>query len=186
MYRDKSNYILRMLELDNGKELILRKPNVDDANEMVSYLNTVGGESNNLLFGKNEFRLTIEEERVYLENLNINPNTLMVLALIENQIVGVAQISSSNRKRIAHNSEISISVKKDHWSCGIGSALMEELIKYAQEHIAIRNISLGVKASNTHAMKMYEKFGFKKVGIHANYFNINGEYDDEILMDLAI
>lgn len=33
---------------------------------------------------------------------------------------------------------------------------------------------------------IYDKFGFQKVGVHKNYFNINGEFDDKILMDLYI
>lgn len=63
---------------------------------------------------------------------------------------------------------------------------MEELIKFAKEHDGVKNICLGVKASNKNAITMYEKFGFKKVGVHKNYFNINGNFDDEILMDLSI
>ncbi|MPM52517.1 L-amino acid N-acetyltransferase AaaT [bioreactor metagenome] len=110
----------------------------------------------------------------------------MILGLIDNEIVSIAQISSPNRKRIAHNSELSISVKKACWNIGIGSAVMEELIKFGKEHGIIRNISLGVKASNYRAVKMYEKFGFKKIGVHKNYFNVNGDFDDEILMDLSL
>jgi len=33
---------------------------------------------------------------------------------------------------------------------------------------------------------MYEKFGFKEIGVHKNYFNINGKFDNEILMDVYI
>jgi RimJ/RimL family protein N-acetyltransferase len=43
-----------------------------------------------------------------------------------------------------------------------------------------------VKASNFKAIKLYEKLGFEQIGTHKNYFNINGEYDDEILMDLYL
>ncbi|MGH4138282.1 GNAT family N-acetyltransferase [Clostridium sp.] len=50
----------------------------------------------------------------------------------------------------------------------------------------IKNINLGVKASNINAIRMYEKFGFEKVGVHKDNFNINGKFYDEILMDLYI
>ena len=69
---------------------------------------------------------------------------------------------------------------------GVGSAVMEELIRFAKDHELIKNISLGVKASNERAIKLYERFGFVKVGSHKDYFNINGEYDDEYIMDLHI
>ena len=180
------SHILKELTLKNGDHLILRRPTVEDAEDMVEYLNMVGGESDNLLFGKDEFHLTAEQEREYIENANNNSNALMILATINDDIVSIAQISSPNRKRIAHNSEIAISVKKEHWKKGIGSAVMEQLINDAKKQGTIKNISLGVKANNIKAMKMYEKFGFTKVGVHKNYFNINGDFDDEIIMDLYI
>lgn len=180
------NNNLKEVELRNGDHLILRKPMIDDAEKMVEYLNTVGGESDNLLFGKDEFRLTIEQEMEYIKNISKDTNTLMILGIIDSNIVSVAQISSNNRKRIAHNSEISISVKKEYWRTGIGSIVMEELIRFGKEHNTIKNISLGVRSSNVNAIKMYEKFGFIKVGIHKNFFNIEGNFYDEILMDLYL
>ncbi|WP_461612884.1 GNAT family N-acetyltransferase [Clostridium sp. Marseille-QA1073] len=186
MNTDLLNYILKKIQLKNDQELVLRKPMIEDAERMIEYINTVGGESDNLLFGKDEFHLTVEQEREHIKNINNASNSLMILGIIDNNIVSIAQITSSNRKRIAHNSEVSISVKKDYWRNGIGSAVMEEIIKFAKESGRIKNISLGVRASNIKAIKMYEKLGFVKVGLHKNYFNINGNFDDEILMDLYI
>ncbi|WP_346889577.1 GNAT family protein [Clostridium sp. UBA1056] len=178
--------ILKIIKLKSGKELLLRRPKEEDAEAMIEYLNIVGGESDNLLFGKNEFRLTVEQEREYISNVNINDNALMILGIIDNQIVSVSQVNSSNRKRIAHNSELAISVKKEYWGMGIGTVVMEVLIDFAKNHDTIRTISLGVKASNKKAQHLYEKIGFEKVGVHRNFFNIDGNYDDEILMDLYI
>ena len=39
---------------------------------------------------------------------------------------------------------------------------------------------------NNIAIKLYEKYGFKKIGTHKNYFNIEETYYDKILMDLYI
>jgi len=178
--------ILKIIKLKSGKELLLRRPKEEDAEAMIEYLNIVGGESDNLLFGKNEFRLTVEQEREYINNVNINDNALMLLGIIDDQIVSVSQVSSSNRKRIAHNSELAISVKKEYWGMGIGTTVMEELIDFAKSNNTIKTISLGVKASNKKAQHLYEKLGFKEVGVHKNFFNIDGDYYDEILMDLYI
>ena len=171
---------LKEIKLKNGQNLILRKANGNDAEKMIEYLNTVGGESDNLLFGKNEFHFSIEQEKEYLNNLNKDKDALMIIGIINNEIVSVGQIIKLGRKRIAHNSEVAISVKKDYWSIG-----MSELIEFARNN-DIRNIELGVKASNSKAIKLYKKFGFEKVGCHKNYFNVNGVFDDEILMDLSL
>lgn len=172
--------------LKNGENLILRQPTSEDAKDMIEYLNIVGGESDNLLFGEGEFNLTVEQEITHIENTNKNPNVLMIVGIIDDKIVSIAQICSFSKKRIAHNSEIAISVKKEYWNIGIGSFVMNTLINFAKNHNTIKNISLGVKASNHNAIKLYEKHGFQKVGIHKNFFNINDEFDDEIIMDLTI
>jgi RimJ/RimL family protein N-acetyltransferase len=186
MSADLSRYILKEIQLKNGQQLILRKPIMEDAEKMVEYLNLIGGESENLLFGKDEFNFTVEQEIEYIKSMSDDANTLMILGIINNSIVSCANISIPGRERIAHNSEVAISVKKDYWRNGIGNVVMEELIRVAKEHDIIKNISLGVNASNKNAITMYEKFGFEKVGVHKNYFNVNGNYDDEILMDLYI
>lgn len=181
-----SDNITSEVELKNGKQLILRRAIAEDAKNIIEYLNIVGGESDNLLFGAGEFRLTIEQEREYIENFNKDNNSLMLLGIIDDKIVSVAQISTSNRKRICHNSEVAISVKKEYWGIGIGSAVMDQLIKFAKDNGTIKNISLGVRASNYNAIKLYEKHGFEKIGVHKNFFNVDGNYYDEILMDLYI
>lgn len=183
---ENSNNIINSVNLKDGKNLILRKPLVNDAENIIKYLNTVGGESNNLLFGKGEFHLTVEQEKAYIEGINQSSNSFMLLGTINDEIVSIAQISASNRKRICHNSEIAISVRKNYWNIGVGSAVMEELIKFAKDKKSIKTISLGVRESNNNAIKLYEKYGFKKIGLHKNYFNIEGTYYDEILMDLYI
>ena len=53
MNSDLSHLILRETALKDGKKLTVRIPEVEDAEEMVEYCNTVGGESDNLTFGKN-------------------------------------------------------------------------------------------------------------------------------------
>ncbi len=143
----------------------------------------MGGESDNLLFGKDEFPLTVEQEIEFIKRVNGNENTLMLLGIIDDSIVSIAQISCHQRERISHNCDLAISVKKKYWRSGIGSAVIEELIRFATNHSNIKNIGLGVKASNENAIKLYEKLGFVKAGYHKNYFKINGVYDDLILMD---
>lgn len=178
--------IIDKVELKNGVQLIFREATVDDANDIIEYLNIVGGESNNLLFGEGEFKLTIEQEKAYIENINKDKNSLMLLGVIDNRIVSVSQISSENRQRISHNSELAISVIKEYWGNRVGSFVIEQLIKFAKDNKSIKNISLGVKEDNHNAIKLYKSHGFVEVGIHKNFFNINGDYYDEILMDLYI
>lgn len=174
------------INLKNDKVLTIRKASPYDAKYIVEYLNIVGGESDNLLFGKDEFHLSEQDEAKYIDNINSSENSIMIIGIIDNIIVSVCQLSAPNRKRIEHNVSIVISVRKSYWNLGIGSAMMSELIDFARRNENIKNIHLGVRDENTNAVKLYEKFGFKKIGLHKNCMNIEGKYYDEILMDLYL
>lgn len=51
--------------LKNGQILMLREAAPDDAPKVLAYLNRVGGESDNLLFGKDGFPMPVERERAF-------------------------------------------------------------------------------------------------------------------------
>lgn len=178
--------ILDEVLLKDGWHLLIRNPVIEDAEKIIEYMNVIGGESDNLLRGANEFELTREQEIERIKRDNGDPDTYMIVGTIDGRIAAIAQIQSSARKRIAHNAELAISVKKEFWRCGVGTAIMQHLINHAKDSGMIRNINLGVKAGNTNARKLYEKFGFEMTGVHKDFFNVNGVFDDEILMDLHI
>lgn len=178
--------ILNETILKDGRLLVLRKSRVSDAQRILEYLNLVGGESDNLMFGKDGYRsLTIAQEAEYLEKQNSSPNTLSMVGVVGGKIVSLSQIRGESPQRAAHNFQLSITVLKAFWGLGIGSAAMAEMIRFARERGA-KAVHLGVRAGNDVAIRMYEKFGFKSVGMHRGFFNINGVYHDEILMDLYL
>ena len=176
----------KQIELRNGQTLVLRRACAQDAQEMLDYLGIVGVESDNLLSGAGGLKITTEQEIEYIESMNKNDNALMVLGLVNDAIVSIAQISASDRERIAHYSEVALSVAKSHWRMGIGEVVLGELISFARWHENISIVSLGVRAVNLGARKLYEKMGFEQIGVHKNFFNVDGEYFDEVLMDLHL
>ncbi len=94
MSTDLSSYILKEIPLKSGQQLIIRKPIVDDAEKMIKYLNIIGEESDNLLFGKGEFHLTVEQEIEYIKSISNTPNIFMILGIIDNNIISMGQIST--------------------------------------------------------------------------------------------
>lgn len=178
--------ILRKCITKIGKEVVIRTPNADDAKDMITYFNTVGGESENLMFGKNEFKLSIDQEKEYIKSINEELTSRIVLVTFEDKIIGVGQAVSERRKRVKHNSSLSLSVKKEHWSDGVGTLIMEELIDFAINNGITKNINLSVNSENYRGIGLYKKFNFIEVGTHKNNIQIDGKYYDELLMDLHL
>jgi len=78
----------------------------------------------------------------------------------------------------------SIAVREKHRRKGIGELLLGRVIDMAIEMNA-EMVTLEVRASNTSAQKLYEKYGFKKVGERRRYYLDRGP-DGETREDALI
>lgn len=107
-------------------------------------------------------------------------NTLSkyVVAKIETEIVGFAGVIDTVDQFEITN----IVVKKKFRNNGIGNALLIELIKLAKTNNKDK-IILEVNNTNEPAIKLYEKNGFKNIGIRKKYYN---NTDDANIMALQI
>lgn len=106
-----------------------------------------------------------------------NGKSKYFVAKQENEIVGFAGILLI----IDQVNIMNIVVKKDKRNFGIGSSLLEEIIRYSKIHNAT-SITLEVNEKNIPAIKLYKKYGFKQVGLRRKYYNND---DNAILMDLV-
>ena len=106
-----------------------------------------------------------------------NGKSKYFVAKQENEIVGFAGILLI----IDQVNIMNIVVKKDKINFGIGSLLLEEIIRYSKIHNAT-SITLEVNEKNIPAIKLYKKYGFKQVGLRRKYYN---NEDNAILMDLV-
>jgi ribosomal protein S18 acetylase RimI-like enzyme len=82
----------------------------------------------------------------------------------QNNVVGFAFLKIKKRLPNGHfSAELGIVVDKVHRGKGLGSKLMENLLKLARQE-NVREIFLTVLSDNVRAIRLYEKYGFKKAG----------------------
>ncbi len=166
--------------------LVIRKANMEDAQKIIDFLNQVGGESDNLLFGFNEFKMSIEQEQSFIETMNNAEKDLMLLGVVEEELVAIGSLQGYKRTRIEHRGQIAISVSKKYWHCGIGSRMMKELIEFAKDSASMSVVELTVKSDNKNAIALYEKLGFEQIGLYKKFFKIENEYFDAYFMNLYL
>lgn len=177
---------MKKIILRNGKEMTIRKAAKSDAPKMVEYLSVIGGESDNLTFGLNEFKPTAEEEESMIESRNSSNNSLMIVAEIDGEIVSMLSMACGTRPRTRHVGEFGITVRKPYWGLGIGNAMLDFLIDWAGNTNIVRKINLRVRSDNTKAIALYKKHGFKEEGLTTRDFYINEVFYDSINMGLQI
>jgi len=88
----------------------------------------------------------------------------------QNNVVGFAFLKIKRRKPNGHfSAELGIVVDAAHRRKGLGSKLMENLLKLAQQE-NVYEVFLTVLSDNVKAIRLYEKYGFKKIGQTLDYW----------------
>lgn len=144
----------------NGSQIEIRRAIPDDAAAILAYLQMVGGESDNLTFGPEGPGLTEAEEREYLARAAASDNALVLLALHEGAIVGSLSFEGGCRTRTRHTGELGISVTRAFTGNGIGRALLQALIDWAEQGGVIRKLNLRARVDNTGGIRLYERLGW--------------------------
>lgn len=164
--------------------IVIREALAEDAGKLIEYMKIVGGETENLTFGEEGLPVTIEQEEQFLNHIHEDKKSVHLLACKNGEIIGDGGLNGLPR-RMCHRAELGISVKKKYWNFGVGSKLMEALIKYAKEN-GIEVLNLEVRKDNINAIHLYEKFGFQRIGTSPAFFKIDEEYVDFELMYLDL
>ena len=159
----------------------IREAIPDDAEKMILYLNQVGGESDNLLYGENEFIVPVEGVKRKLAMSKESENSIVLIAIENEQIIARAELEGYYAARIRHRAKFSISVKKEYWNQGIGTEMIKRIFDQAKT-MKIRIIELEVITDNLRAISLYHKMGFTDIGIYKKYFFVNGLFKDAVIM----
>lgn len=99
---------------------------------------------------------------------------------IDNIIVGFIIFSVINKEIHLLN----IAVHTEHQKKGIGSLLMEAMLKQASV-MGVSKVYLEVRSKNEKAILFYKKYNFIKDAVRVNYYTGKNS-DDAVLMSLAI
>lgn len=172
--------------LKDGGKLLVREATEDDAEGLISFLGVVSGETDFLTFGRDTCRKDVEAERNFLRETKKQHGSVFLVGYLGKELVCTANLGAPQKARLAHNCEMGITVKKKYWHLGAASALLTDLIEFAEKDPVLRTMHLGVYENNTRAIRLYEKFGFREVGRHKDFFRVGDSFFDEILMNRDI
>ncbi|MBO4694897.1 MAG: GNAT family N-acetyltransferase [Clostridia bacterium] len=173
--------------LKNGKSALLRNADALDGKIVLDIFNKCHMETDFLLSYADEHTFNEEMESAYLEEKTNSPNEIEIIALIDGQIVGTAGIESIGKKnKVKHRADFGISIIKDCWGLGIGSALTSACIECAKKAGYIQ-LELTVVSDNTSAIALYKKYGFNEYGRNPKGFRKkNGDYQELVYMLLEL
>lgn len=174
------------IRLKSGEELEIREASPSDAPGLLSYVEAISGESDNLTFGPGEFNMTLAQEKEFLAAMEKRSNAIYLLGLLDGEIVAGLSFMGGMRRRMSHAGEFGMSVRKAHWNKGIGAAMLSTFLGWCRRTREIRKVNLRVRVDNRAAIHLYSKFGFQLEGRRTREFMIDGRFVDVFFMGLDI
>ncbi len=155
------------LPLKDGRTGLLRSPDpAKDAADLVQYLHDTAADTPFVLRTPEEISYTVEGEERFLRNVVDSPNDCMILCEVDGHIAGNCHLTFNSRIKTRHLCAVAIALRKAYWGNGIGSAMFREMEALARAREGVTHMELEFIEGNARARGLYEKMGFRIVGMH--------------------
>lgn len=169
-------------ELKNGQRLFIRSIDISDVNDLLNYINSVKKESDFLLYGRKDSDLSYEDEIKYVNQIIKSKNEIMRIGFVNDILVGAYNLIKGNVSKNKHMGQIAVSVRKDFWNIGIGTAFMKDIDKEA-ERLGLEALKLEYCENNIRGENLYKKAGFIECGrVPYSFKDESGNYISSIMM----
>ena len=89
-------------------ELLIREAEPGDAAELVTFLNRVSVETDFTSLDRNGILMTDTEMELFLDKQAHSENQIILLALLNDEIAGIVNITADQRKRVRHIGDLFI------------------------------------------------------------------------------
>ncbi len=171
-------------QLKDGREAILRSPRAEDAEAAIAYMAQIAGESHFLYRDPEECKhIPVEKEISIFESKNASPDDAMIVCTVDGELAGICEINFYTRLKSRHRAIIAIAQLRKFWNLGIGTRMFEEMIRIAKERPEVLQIELEFIEGNDRGRHLYEKMGFRIVGMRPNAIRLkDGTLLNEYLM----
>ncbi|KAJ5072525.1 n-alpha-acetyltransferase 60 [Anaeramoeba ignava] len=129
------------------------------------------------------------DENFYKRLYGPETESIVVITKQTNEIIGVATAKISTKiddwwyPRIDQGYIMTLGVREDHRRKGIGSYLVSKISTHLFIQKKVESVTLHVKADNKAAINLYKKIGYEESKKLPDFYEINNEKHDAILMN---
>lgn len=175
------------VKLKNGKTVVLKSPTPDDAEKLLNHLKNVFHQSyQNMNHPKNNWdNYPVEEEVKILTDFATSPSKFMISTFFDQKIVGNLGCFGMGGEFLKFNARIGMGLEEDFHNVGLGTAILNYAIEMAKKN-EIHRLELTVRTFNKAGIALYEKVGFRRIGILNETAFIDGKFCDEYMYEMLI
>ncbi len=153
-------------KLKDGRNVRIRSPREEDIPSLLEYMRRSAEETDFLLRVPEECgKYTPDKEREFISRINASSGAVMLVGCLDGTIAACSSLTRREGLKTRHRAEIAIALLKDCWGLGLGTELIREMIRIAEEDEYILQLELDFVEGNTRARALYEKMGFRITGV---------------------
>ncbi|MBQ4537510.1 MAG: GNAT family N-acetyltransferase [Lachnospiraceae bacterium] len=173
----------REVTLKNGQKIILRSPDMYDAEQLLEHMRKTSKETEFMSRYPEEITVSVETESRFLQMIEMDADNFMLAAYMGDRLVGNAGVTRvRDNIKYRHRATFGISLQEEVCGVGLGNIMLEEILEIAKG-TSFEQLELSVFGDNQRAIRLYEKFGFQKVGAVPWAYRLkDGSYHDEVQM----
>ncbi len=175
------------IKLKDGRDCLIRNCLREDGPAALDVFIRTHEQTDYLLSYPDECAMTADEEADYLAGKTDSANEIELVAEVGGKIVGLAGIESMGAVyKVRHRAQFGISVDRDFWGLGLGTALTRACIDLAAA-AGYLQLELNVVAENERAIALYEKLGFVEYGRDPmGFLSRSGLFQEVVFMRLEL
>ena len=169
--------------LKDETSILIREATIQDAADFIRCVKSYISDSDYMVMEAEEFSPDITQGREFIYNLIDSENSLLIVAMHDEKIVGNLDITGGRRNRLKHTGLVGMGMLKEYRTKGLGSLLLEAGINWAKKNPILEKLWLQILADNSAAISLYKKMGFTEEGRQKNFIKSGeGHYYDNLLM----
>ena len=168
--------------MESLNQIAIREGLPTDAESMLQIQREVIEEEDFLLTDPAEFNKTADDQKQWIRRILQNGREKILIAEVDGKMAGWLVFQSPNRLRLNHTGSFGMMVEKEYRNMQIGRKLLEALLIWAENHLEIEKVCLGVLSTNERAIHLYRSLGFVEEGRKVDEVKIGERYVDDILM----
>ncbi|MGV3518854.1 MAG: GNAT family N-acetyltransferase [Luteitalea sp.] len=124
---------------------------------------------------------TVDQTRGYVAHVQATGGVSLV-ALEQERLVGWVDIVPGAYEGLTHGGRLGMGLAHEARGCGRGAALLERALE--EGFARLDRIELEVFASNTRAIALYRRVGFREEGCRRRARRLDGLHDDILMFGL--
>lgn len=176
--------IIKQFTSKKGNTVLFRYPTREDFADMYSFACDIGSEDTTITLDHEPSK---DEEHTFFDTMIRDvekKEAVYIMAYVDSAFAGNGRVNRG-KYRHTHVGSIGISLRNQYRDEGIGTELMRSLIDEAKK-LGLRLLILSCFETNTRALHVYEKLGFKRAGVTPGAIKYKDDYIGEVYFYLPL